>query len=235
MKTWKTKSGYEITCVLSGRSNVFLLSNGKLNILIDTSVKRLYPRLIKQLDTLNVQTLDYLILTHAHFDHAANAFSIKEQYHAKILIHKNEAEYLFNGDNIVPNGITVITKFMMNTLGKKIFPLFKYHPCLPDLVTDNYFDLKEMGFNACLIHTPGHTSGSLSLVIDNEIAVVGDAMFGVFKNSVHPPYAENEKIMIKSWGKLLETQCTLFLPAHGSANSRLLVQQDYDKRIKTIK
>jgi hypothetical protein len=66
--------------------------------------------------------------------------------------------------------------------------------------------------------------------VDNEIAIVGDCMFGVFKSSVFPPVAEDPKEMIKSWGKLLETGCQVFIPSHGSADKRLLVQKEYDKR-----
>jgi glyoxylase-like metal-dependent hydrolase (beta-lactamase superfamily II) len=70
----------------------------------------------------------------------------------------------------------------------------------------------------------------MSVVVDNEIAIVGDAMFGIFPGSVFPPYASDVKQMIASWGVLLKTDCSLFLPAHGSANSRFLLQKDYDKR-----
>jgi hypothetical protein len=37
LKIWHTNSGYSVTCVLAGRSNVFLLSGNGKAILIDTS------------------------------------------------------------------------------------------------------------------------------------------------------------------------------------------------------
>jgi len=234
MKCWKTKSGYLIIRVLSGRSNVFLLSNGTTNILIDTSVSRLWPKLQKQLLKLGVNSIDYLILTHAHFDHAANASRIQAKFSSKVIVQRNEEPYLSAGDNIVPNGTTFLTRPLMNLLGKRFFHLFSYAPCSTDVLVDSDFDLNGFGFKARLLHTPGHTAGSMSLIVDDEIALVGDAMFGVFKSSVFPPYAEDEDLMIRSWGKLLDTNCSLFLPAHGSGNSRLLVQNDYQKRIKKI-
>jgi hydroxyacylglutathione hydrolase len=230
MNQWKTKSGYEIIQILAGRSNVFLLTNGNRKVLIDTSVSRLWTRLQKRLNKLGITKLDYLILTHAHFDHAANASRIKEEYRAQVIIQRNEERYLLRGDNILPKGTTFLTRPIINLFGKRLFPRFKYEPCKPDLLIDSYFDLTEWGFNAYLIHTPGHTIGSMSLIIDDEIAIVGDTLFGVFKGSVFPPYAEYVDQMIKSWGKLLETKCTQFLPAHGTSNSRLLVQKCYDNR-----
>ncbi len=234
MEKWNTKSGYEITQIMSGRSNVFLLSNGKNNILIDTSVSRLWTKLQKHLEKLGIISIDYLILTHAHYDHAANANRIKEKFKSSVIVHKEEVNYLSNGDNILPNGTTIFTKPIVNILGKRMFSKFKYEPCKPDLLIDAGYDLLDLGFKACIIHTPGHTIGSMSLIVDDEIAIVGDTMFGIFNWSVFPPYAENIDLMIISWGKLLETNCSIFLPSHGTANNRLLVQKDYNKRIEKI-
>ncbi|MFA7402003.1 MAG: MBL fold metallo-hydrolase [Bacteroidales bacterium] len=234
MKRWKTKSGYEIIQILSGRSNVFLLTNGEKNILIDTSVPRLWNRLQQRLKKLGINNIDYLILTHAHFDHAANANQIKKRYNALVIVQNNEANCLLNGDNIILKGTTIFTRPIVNILGKRLFPRFKYEPCKYDLLVDSYLDLNFLGFNAYLIHTPGHTIGSMSFIVDDEIAMVGDTMFGVFKWSVFPPFAEDSELMIKSWGKLLETNCSIFIPSHGTENSRLLVQKEYKKRLKTI-
>jgi len=235
MKKWETKNGYKIIQILGGRSNVFLLTNDKVNILIDTSVSRLWTKLQKQLDSLSIKTIDYLILTHAHIDHAANANRIKTKFNASVIIHKNESEYLLKGDNIIPKGTTFFTRPMVNIFSKLLSPsLLKYEPCEPDLVVDSDYDFKNIGFNAYLTHTPGHTIGSMSLIVDDEIAIVGDAMFGVFKWSIFPPYAEDKDTMIRSWGKLLGTKCSKFLPSHGTINNRILVQKDYNKRIKKI-
>ena len=234
MKKWITKSGYKIIQILSGRSNVFLLTNGKRNILIDTSVARLWSKLLKQLKKLNINEIDYLFLTHAHFDHAANANKIKETFNCKVLIQSNEEDYLAMGENILPKGTSFLTRPIVNILGKRFFYKFRYEPCKPDIVIDSPYNLKELGFNAYLLHTPGHTIGSMSLIIDDEIAIVGDTMFGVFKWSVFPPYAQDIDKMIRSWGKLLETGCAEFLPSHGASNKRIIVQKDYYKRRKRI-
>jgi hydroxyacylglutathione hydrolase len=230
LNKWETKSRYKIIQVLSGRSNVFLLTNGKQNILIDTSSQKHWNNLEKRLNHLNITHIDYLILTHTHFDHAGNARKIKDKYTALVIVDKNEASYLMSGDNIIPNGTNVITRFLVNLFATKIFPRLRYESCPYDLMVDSIFDLKDFGFNAYIIHTPGHTIGSMSVVVDNEVAIVGDAMFGIFKWSVFPPFANDIKQMINSWKLLLDTNCSVFLPAHGSANSRSLVQNDYDKR-----
>jgi hypothetical protein len=54
-------------------------------------------------------------------------------------------------------------------------------------------------------------------------------MFGIFPNSIYPPFAYNTEQLISSWGKLLESKCVLFLPSHGSQISRKLAEKCYFK------
>lgn len=234
MRTWNTSGGYTVIRILSGRSNVFLLTNGEKNILIDTSPKFVWNKLEERLKHLNVDRIDYLVLTHTHYDHAENSKKIKEKYNAKVIVHRNEASYLTSGENILPKGTNVVTKIIIRLFGKQFLSKVKYEPCQHDYLVDSTFDFSNMGFNAYIMHTPGHTIGSMSIIIDDNIAIVGDTMFGVFKWSVFPPYADNIIQMIGSWRKLLKTSCLVFIPGHGSANSRSLVQKEYNKWIKKI-
>ncbi len=232
MKTWITKSGYKIIPVLTGRSNVCLLTNGKQNILIDTSVKGDWYKLEKRLNDLKINQIDYLILTHTHFDHAGNAFKIRKKYSSKVIVHKSGLNYLTSGDNIIPNGTNIFTRILIKIFAKKVFPKLKYEPCDYDLLVDTYFELNDFGFNAYIINTTGHTGDSISVIIDDEIAIVGDTMFGVFKWSIMPPFGLNINQLIDSWGRLLETNCNVFVPGHGFALNRLMVQKGFAKRKK---
>ena len=234
MKTWKTKSGYQIIQILSGRSNAFLLTNGENNILIDTGPGFMWRTLDKRLSRLKVSQIDYLILSHAHFDHAANAQKIRDRYGALVIVHRDEMQNLITGDGSIPHGTNPITRFMVNFLAKKISPLFRFTPCQYDILADERLDMHDMGFNAYILHTPGHSPGSISVIVDDKIALVGDAMFGIFRWSVFPPFANDVKSLFQSWGKLLETNCKVFLPSHGSANLRKLVQKNYNERINIM-
>ena len=229
MRTWNTVSGYKIIRIISGRSNVFLLTNGEKNILIDTSPKYFWKMLEKRLKQLQVNHIDYLILTHTHYDHAENSKKVRDRYNSKVIVHRNEAHNLTSGENILPDGTNAITKLIIRLFGKQFLSRFDYEPCNYDYLADTIFDLRDFGFNAYILHTPGHTTGSMSIIVDDNIALVGDTMFGVFKWSVFPPYANNIDQMIESWGNLLKTNCQVFIPSHGTANSRSLVLKEYNK------
>lgn len=231
MKCWSTKSGQKIYQILSGRSNSFVLSNGGQYILIDTGRENKWNILKRRLVEIQLKEncFSALILTHTHFDHAENAYRIKEIYKTNLIVHKSEADFISSGNNPAIHGTNLITKFITHMLGTQLLQFVKYKPVDYDITVEDKYDLSRFGFNAYIIHTPGHSIGSISVIVDNEIAIVGDAMFGVFKYSVFPPFAEQPENMIRSWKKLLDTGCSLFIPAHGTANSRQLLQREYEK------
>lgn len=230
MKSWTTKSGYKIIRIVSGRSNVFLLSNGIINILIDTSTKSNRNKLFSAIENLNIKKIDYLILTHTHFDHASNAHSLRDKFGCKVIVHRSEAAYLKQGENIAVNGTNPLSYLIMLILRGVFERFLKYESCSSDIIVDSIYSFENIGLNVNIIHTPGHSAGSISIIVDNEIAIVGDSMFGVFGNSVFPPFADNKETLVISWAKLLETKCGLFLPSHGSQKSFEQLLSDYNIR-----
>jgi glyoxylase-like metal-dependent hydrolase (beta-lactamase superfamily II) len=230
MTSWGTKSGSRITRVLGGRSNVFLVAHNGKHLLVDTGPGDRWRALDARLRRLGFGRLDALVLTHAHYDHAGNAAKLQDQYGARVIAHIAEGPFLAKGENVATNGTSALPRLLIAFLGKRFARRARYEPCRPDIQIDTAFDLREFGFKALALHTPGHSPGSVSVVVDDEIALVGDAMFGVFPGSVFPPFAADAGEMVKSWGKLLASKCRLFLPAHGSANPRRLVLKDYEKR-----
>jgi len=219
--------------VLEGRSNSFLLNQKNNYILIDTGRNNSWKELSGKLNKiLGEDKLSCLILTHTHFDHVENAASIKEKYGTKLIVHKSEAEFLKQGNAPLPKGTNLAAGFIVDILGKGMQSKYNYEPVVPDIIVEEKYELRSFGFDAYIIHTPGHSIGSISIIIDDELAIVGDTMHGVFPNSAYPPFADNPKIIVESWNKLLETDCELFLPGHGKAVSRKLLEKQYEKHKK---
>lgn len=229
MKTWHTKSGARIARVLAGRSCVYLLSQGGRDVLVDTSPASRWRTLDRKLKKAGVSRLAALVLTHAHYDHAGSAARLQAEYGAAVIVQRAEAAALARGESVLPDGTGRLTRFLVRRL-RGWAPRLASPPCRADVLAGERLDLREYGIGAYALHTPGHSPGSQSVIVGGEIALVGDAMFGVFPWTAFPPFACDAGMLVESWGKLLDTGCRLFLPAHGTENSRALVEKDYNER-----
>lgn len=212
----KTTKGNEIIRLIGGRSNVYLIRHktaGK--IIIDTGVRTSRSRLIKALEKHGTLRASYLILTHSHFDHVANAAYLREKMQADVLIQKEEAGFLRRGGMSIPAGTYSITRALVK-LANAVHIRLGAEPCFVDMEFGESLVLpKFTGIE--LIHTPGHSSGSSSIIVDNEIALVGDTMVNATLFKVFPPFADDTDVLKQSWNRLLNTGCTSFLPSHGKA------------------
>jgi hydroxyacylglutathione hydrolase len=117
----------------------------------------------------NGWNIKYLIHTHAHFDHILGARQVKEKTGAKIALHK-EDNWLY--ENVAMQGSYV---------GLNL----KADPPLPaDHFLEDEEELHVGNIKAKVIHTPGHTPGSLCFNVEhsndkNEAGVLfaGDTLF----------------------------------------------------------
>lgn len=231
---WTTKNRYKIYQVLSGRSNAYLILKDNSVILVDTGKRNAFQALLKNLGSLNVtiENVSYLILTHTHFDHCQSAKKIKERSDCKIIVSSIATDSIKNGYTELPDGTFLITK-LISQFGRLIGTnKFRYEPFHPDILVKDGYDLKIEDDRIRIIEISGHSPDSISILVDNEIAIVGDAMFGVFKNSIFPPYADDILKMIESWRKLLATDCEIFLPGHGKEVKRNLLQKEFEKHAR---
>jgi len=143
-----------------------------------------------------------IINSHGHADHCgANKF-LKEKYSIPILIHKDDLEILNSFEN------------------KFIFPLMKGEtsPEPDKFLKDG--DLIEFGETSLrIIHTPGHTPGSISILADG-ILFSGDL---IFSGSVG-----RTDLLGGSWTQLINSirskiltlpDETIILPGHGPSTT----------------
>lgn len=232
MKNWNLSNGYTIRQVLTGRSNSYLISTGKDILLVDTGRKSRRTRLTLQLLHHSKEGADWLILTHVHFDHCENASYIQEKFQSKIITSRKSEELCRKGRTRIPSGTNKWLKMITDFINKLPVNISRYQAFSPDFTVKKEFSFPKTDFAIQLIATPGHSADSISIIVNNEIALVGDVLFGVFPNRVLPPFADDKEELIKSWGKLLETGCHTFLPGHGKAIKRSLLEREYQKYLQ---
>jgi glyoxylase-like metal-dependent hydrolase (beta-lactamase superfamily II) len=112
----------------------------------------------------NGLTVKYLLHTHAHFDHILGSKEMREKTGAKICLHK-EDEWLYN--NIAMQGSFVGFSFNKDT----ILPVDEY--------LQDEQEIKFGKLTAKVIHTPGHTPGSICFSMDGDehLLFAGDTLF----------------------------------------------------------
>lgn len=208
MKKWTTTNGYEVYLFSTGFSNTYLVRFRGKSILADTSLKANYSKLKKELARAGMQIsqTDYLFLTHTHYDHCQNAATIKKQSGCKVITSENAATYIKKGKSPLPKGTNSYSKIVIG-IGH-VFGKFINHfePFEADIFMQDERQTAVKGFPEIeIMQTPGHSPDSISLIIDGEYALVGDTAFGIFKNSVFPPFADDVILLLKSKVSQLST------------------------------
>ncbi len=104
----------------------------------------------------NGLALEYIFLTHGHFDHIGSLSELKAATNAKVIIHKDEEKYLND-----------------SSLNLTFEPLPELYADI--LITDG--DRFEFcGTEIKVIHTPGHTVGGVCYYFD-DCLICGDTLF----------------------------------------------------------
>ena len=105
-------------------------------------------------------SLKYILLTHAHFDHILSLEALRRETDAPLALHAYDAESLTD-----PN-LTYMSQFASINDG-----------CLPAEIQLSDGDILELGNTKLeVMHTPGHTMGSVCYKTDG-IILTGDTLF----------------------------------------------------------
>lgn len=249
-----------------GYSNVILLKNGGNSILIDTGVRGHFNQLrilFRQAD-LQPEDVKLIVLTHTHFDHAGNLPALKKWTGAQVLVHHLEAENLKKGYTPVPPGMGRYSS-IISKIGSLFFPKFASpKPFIPDIVNHNTFELNDWGIDGKIIHTPGHTQGSQSL-LTGKILISGDTFINIKQdinlfvpekknknkrsrwlltgsNSdegtedriIFPHFAEDPVALLQTWEKLFALDIEEIIPGHGPRFRIDKAMPEYEKWKKKL-
>ena len=151
---------YSIMSTSEG-SNCYIVKDEK-TVLIDSGIDPL--RIMREIDSLDI-TLDFIIVTHCHYDHIAGIPRIKDETGAKLLVHELDASAMEEGDSDI-----ILSNFFSNELIK-----VEVDSKLQDgqKISLGNIELK-------VIHTPGHTRGSICLYEEKSKSLFsGDTVFSM--------------------------------------------------------
>ena len=236
MSIWATADGYVIYKLLGIRANVFLIVKDNFYLLVDTGFTGEWNVLKHKLDIiLKDNRLSVVVLTHTHYDHTGNLANIKKIYNPLVMVSIHEGYSLIKGYSKIPKGAMDFTKFLTDNLEDLANEhLAQFDKVMPNIEIERAYDFGKYGLNIKIISTPGHSIGSISLIVDNEIAICGDAISGLNGGEVFTPFSDDFHTTVKSWKKLLDTNCNLFLSGHGVPVNRKLFEEKYKEALLNL-
>lgn len=154
-------------------SNAYLVIDKK-SILVDTGAPKEADKILAAVKKAGVNPKDIALIihTHGHFDHAGSTAELKRRLGVPVAVHDKDAFMLREGRNgeIKPRNLEA-------QIIKAIVPN-SFETCEPDILIEEEMTLTDYGVNGKVFFTPGHTKGSMSVLCENNEAIIGDAMMG---------------------------------------------------------
>lgn len=201
--------------------NVYAVDCGEGFVLIDTGLRSRRKVLIERLAEIGCTPgrLKAILLTHSDFDHTGNAAFLRRMFDAPVGIHKDDALAVESGDMF-------INRQKKNKFISFLIRIFMgIEKFTPDSHLDEQTDLGRFGLDAKVLHTPGHSPGSVCIVMSGGECFCGD----LFENVKVPQInkiVDNKADMVESCRKVLAAEVAIFYPGHGKPFEPLELTDD---------
>jgi hydroxyacylglutathione hydrolase len=168
-----------------GGVNCYLLEGSNGFLLIDAGFSRRRSELMAALDRAGCTpgTLKLVVITHGDFDHAGNAAFLKARFGVPIGMHSSDSGMVELGSMSVnrktrPDSMSTFLKIMTLVMRaaarQKTFETFT-----PDLALHDGDDLSMYGFDARVVHLPGHSKGSIGVLTGDDELFCGDLLYNL--------------------------------------------------------
>lgn len=155
--------------------NVFLLDGGDECALVDAGAGVEPERIVEQIQNVDVamERVRWLLLTHAHADHAAGARFWRERYGLQVVCPREAAPWVENGDREKTS--------LRRAIAAGAYPVgFEFPPCPVDRTVGEGDRVRVGTIELRVLETPGHARGHVSYLMDEAGAPAlfsGDVIF----------------------------------------------------------
>lgn len=164
---------------------VYVVDVGEL-VLIDCGGGPGWPLIRNNMSFLKLdpEQISTLILTHAHYDHIGAAKDVVELTRCRVVAHALDAPYIESGD----------PEYTAAAWYGKTLP-----PVKVDHAMEGDSEILQFSKGSLeLIHTPGHTPGSIAVWLETDGKKV------LFGQDIHGPFSPDFKSDINAWRKSME-------------------------------
>ena len=214
-----------------GLDQCYLLQ-GEGVILIDGGESGKADLFRRAIDGLSIDPgeIQLIVLTHGHWDHIGSARDIKQLTGAKIAMHERDRLLLEKPQRPppLPPGVTAWGRLLI-----RMFAVYARSVEIPATAVDIVLDdeglpLAEFGIPGRVIYTPGHSLGSVSILLETGEAFVGDLAISQPPVRFSPGlsiFAEDIEEVKQSCRVLLDLGAETIYPAHGKPFAAALLRR----------
>ncbi len=155
--------------------NAYLVETLDGLMAVDTGMPGNATRIVEYVRGLGRQPAELrrIVLTHCDLDHTGSVAELTQLTGAQVAIHRLDAPVL-EGEGRPQKGGLVM---------RALFKVFRFRPVRPDVLLEEGDTIG--GFR--VLHTPGHTLGSITLVREDGVVFSGDAMLSDRRGDPQPP------------------------------------------------
>jgi hydroxyacylglutathione hydrolase len=205
----------KVHTLFTGIANTHIVENGQSVVVIDAGMPHQARRIVNKVRALGhaPEDIRLIAVTHGHVDHAGSAVELKRMTGAPIALHRADAALTATRDLKIPPGRTPAVDAAGSVLRAFgwIVPLETF---APDVWLDDGMSLDNFGIDAHVVHTPGHTSGSVSIAFEDGTVFVGDAILNLLHVSF-PLFWENAAAARASACKIRSLRPRVCYTGHG--------------------
>lgn len=220
-KTWCLDTGHTLI-------GVYRL-NDRDAVLLDSGMSYGHSETNRLMDTLEGAGLNVtaVIATHGHWDHIGNNENLVKKYGCKVYMYGAEAYTCRDMESL---------RFQRSLVPFRVIRDALEHmtSCVHEFVSPDADSIEVCGASFGIVHTPGHSMSHITIITEDNVAMVGDALMTyeeIVKTKI--PYAMNFDIDFKSKEKLLRLGCDKYIISHRGIRDDL--KYDVEKNIEYLK
>ncbi len=159
--------------------SAWIYRRNNLTLVVDPGPRSTIGILMKALKALNISTIDYLLLTHIHIDHAGGGADLAAMIPINAVVcHSKAAYHLLEPQNLWESSLKTLGDSARRYYGK-----IKAMPRRTNFIHDS-FSVESLDIK--VLRTPGHASHHLCFLID-DLLFAGEAL-GVYLGDLPVKY-----------------------------------------------
>jgi glyoxylase-like metal-dependent hydrolase (beta-lactamase superfamily II) len=184
----------QVNCYLGKSEKGYVLFDTAGPITMDKNYSNRRIELEAELEKAGCKpgNLNAIVITHGDMDHVANAAYLRDKYKTVIAMHREDVNLTealtvdkmmesFHYKSVILNLVFLLLRKTIRRVMEKAYHDFTKFT--PDILLKEGDSLSSYGFDAKIIHLPGHTAGSIGILTAEGDLIAGDTFTNLKKPS----------------------------------------------------